>query len=855
MDDKNTPISRVTHESAEPTSTSAVGKDQPVSIAPKATVRDSSTSSLPATKKLQTKRAASAANSPNPSRESSPVRPTLKSTTAARSATGPNRSRKNSHQDVSPSRSTSTSTNPPSAAATQRALSAASIPSLHPTTSEPTIRAPVPQKPSAVPEIRETPRWPVSPRLRSPPPINRPSPFSPRKSDQEVPAINVQKILPSTEQQEGKQATTDSEAEDLLAPGMRTPARGASGASSTLETVQEISQPNTPRELSLDGMLEKENGMARVVAEPDNFEDNASNASNKTIKARPSVTANESGSESGGKGEIKMRSTSAAPQAGLRSNAPSTKSLSTVASRSKAGGEGSTQNMTVETETVSSIPQVALGGTAGGGNNGSIRAKPSSETIRPRKEKKKTARKAPSVTSGTASSKADIFEAKVASAVDEANSSDSEETFVYESNPPDVSDRPRRFHSRTPSATSMASQVEQRNGVRSILDGHHSVAMKKSMKFANSYNSGGPESTTGEDDGKGTARSAVGTGRGTTHHHHMGGRWSRNSGNGHPSLFDNESPFPNASKSKVAGNGPRQSSRPESPRVANMRMLPNGKLRSPILSGYDLDDGADDERTPLISSSVRSSRSQRRRPMGSSIRQLEHQASRENRSCMSRVAGCLVLMLMIVLVVAGAVGFILATTQALTDVKVVALKDVLASEQDIIFDMKVQARNPNLVVVTIDQADLVVFAKSKYAGTDSEWWRRPQNMLRRALRIRDDDPDDPPLGDDPTTNPNLEIGHVYNFDSPLTFEGSPFHGELAYSLGQIRIKHPGNHTEPAGSERWGRVLQHPFDLIVRGTLKYSLPLSPRVRSISVDGRITVQPNAADQDPDDIAHIS
>lgn len=709
---------------------------------------------------------------------------------------------------------------------------------------------------------------------------------------------------------------------------MRTPARGASGGSSTLETVQEISQPNTPRELSLDGILEKENGMARVVAEPDSFEDNASNASNKTIKAKPSVTANESGSESGGKGEIKMRSTSAAPQAGLRSNAPSTKSLSTGASRSKVGGEGSTRNMTVETETVSSIPQVALGGTAGGGNNGSIRAKPSSETIRPRKEKKKTARKAPSVTSGTgeqshlsrprphhhrhstrkemsdysnydywahgqgplsptnssyatspehqsilslrsrsstvstmlirarpASSKADIFEAKVASAVDEANSSDSEETFVYESNPPDVSDRPRRFHSRTPSATSMASQVEQRNGVRSILDGHHSVAMKKSMKFANSYNSGGPESTTGEDDGKGTTRSTVGTGRGTTHHHHMGGRWSRNGGNGHPSLFDNESPFPNASKSKVAGNGPRHSSRPESPRVANMRMLPNGKLRSPILSGYDLDDGADDERTPLITSSVRSNRSQRRRPMGSSIRQLEHQASRDNRSCMSRVAGCLVLTLMIVLVIAGAVGFILATTQALTDVKVVALKNVLASEQDIIFDMKVQARNPNLVVVTIDQADLVIFAKSKYAGTDSEWWRRPQNMLRRALRIRDDDPDDPPLGDDPTSNPNLEIGHVYDFDSPLTFEGSPFHGESAYSLGQIRIKHPGNHTEPAGSERWGRVLQHPFDLIVRGTLKYALPLSPRVRSIRVEGRITVQPNAADQDPDDIAHIS
>ena len=53
----------------------------------------------------------------------------------------------------------------------------------------------------------------------------------------------------------------------------------------------------------------------------------------------------------------------------------------------KKPSEGSsTKNMTVETETVSSVPIVAVGG--GGTINGSIRAKPSSETIRPKKEKK-----------------------------------------------------------------------------------------------------------------------------------------------------------------------------------------------------------------------------------------------------------------------------------------------------------------------------------------------------------------------------------------------------------------------------------------------------------------------------------
>lgn len=627
---------------------------------------------------------------------------------------------------------------------------------------------------------------------------------------------------------------------------MRTPARGASGGSSTLETVQEISQPNTPGN-SLDGALERVvNGTSTLT------EENSVEHAGMTLKSKPSLLANESGSESGGKGEIKMRSTSVAPPPVVRPSGPASKPFSAGVGRGKPSGEGSSRNMTVETETVSSIPQVAVGGPAGG-SNGSIRAKPSSETIRPKKEKKKTARKAPSVTSGTASTKADIFEAKVASAVDEANSSDSEETFVYESNPPDANDRPRRFHSRTPSATSMASQVDQRNGVRAFMDGQHSVAMKKSMKFANSYNSTGADSTTGDDDGKGTARSNMGTGRGTTHHHHIGGRWGRNGGNGHPSLFDNESPFANATKPKVAANTPRYAGRPESPRVGNVRMAGNGK-KSQISSGYDLDDGADDERTPLMST-VRSSRSNRsRRPLVSSMRQLEHQASRHNRSFLARFAGCLVVSVMIIFVISGAIAFVFATTQPLEDVEVLALKNVLASEQDVILDMKVQARNPNLVGVTIDSTDLVVFAKSKYAGTDSEWWQHPHNGdMKWGMRKRDDDPMDPPQGDDPNTNLNLEIGYVYEFDSPLTFDGSPFSHELTSSLGQIRVTHPGNKTVPAGSERWGRVLQHEFELIVRGTLKYTLPLSQRLRSISVKGQVTVQPNAADQDPDTV-HI-
>ncbi|RDL37483.1 Uncharacterized protein BP5553_04916 [Venustampulla echinocandica] len=918
------PLSSTTNSSRDQ-SRSTTPTPHPVRESSTTTTTTTTASTHPATK-LHPKRTLSATTSPIPSREPSPVRPSMKQGPSTRS-TRSDRSRKNSSQDVSPSRSTA-SANPPSAAATQRALSTTSIPTLYPNLSESTIRAPVPQKPLHPPESRDTPRWPTSPRLKSPPPINKPAIPSPRKTDQQDP-FNALRPSQPMEQVEGKQRISDSEAEDLLLPppGMRTPARGASSTTtSTLETVQEVSQASSPAQGLEDKMIEQlGNGIRKVFSGQDVFD----TSSEKTPKATSTQPANESGSESGGKGEIKMKTTSSATVTASRPSAPAVKSFGT--GRGKPSGEGSTRNMTVETETVSSIPQVAVGGPAA---NGSIRTKPSSETIRPKKEKKKSTRKAPSVTSGTgehsissrfrfphhsgrdisdsaatcrsperasgqgpysphkssfavspeytmlpasrrtslssiqrvssmltrihpASSKADIFEAKVASAVDEANSSDSEETFVYESNPPDTSDRPRRYHSRTPSTASMASQIDQRNGPRSAIDGGHSVAMKKSMKFANSFTSNGPDSTTGDDDGKGTARSNIGTGRGTTHHHHHIGRWGRNGGNGHASLFDNESPFPNATKSKFSGSGPRQTSGPTSPRLQNSRIMGNGKKFSPISSGYDLDDAADDERTPLMST-VRSGRSGRgRRGVAASIRQLEHQASRHDRSFLARFAGCLLLSIMIMLAISGAGAFMFATTQPLQGVKIVAIKNVLASEQDVIFNIKVQARNPNIVAVGIDTADIVIFAKSKYAGTDSEWWSHPPpgEMRRRRMRRNGDSGlSERAMGSHDDTDPNLQIGHVYELDSALSFEGSPFQHARTESVGQIHVDHPGNNTIPAGSQRWGRVLQHEFDLIVRGTLKYTLPLSSRVRSIPVEGRVTVKPNAADQDPDTV-HIN
>lgn len=438
----------------------------------------------------------------------------------------------------------------------------------------------------------------------------------------------------------------------------------------------------------------------------------------------------------------------------------------------------------------------------------------------------------------TASSKADIFEATIASAVD-ADTSDSEETFVYDSNPPDNAERTaRRFHSRTPSATSMASQAD-RQPVRSIygiMESGPAHGAKKGMKFVNSVPANGGDSLNPDDEGKGTGRSVGGSTRGTARHHHHIGRWGRQPHGNHASILDKDSPFPNAAKTKLNGPQSRTSSNPPSPRNLSHK-------RSNIqLTNYDVDDttGADDERTPLMGS-TRNQRSRRTRRGPHSLRQAESQTFNRRPSYLNRFAACLVLTMMFLLVITGAIGFMFATSQPLSDIDILSIKNVVTSEQVLMFDLTVKAHNPNIVVVTIDQANLEIFAKSEHAGTDSDWWKDPRG--HGEIHIADDPINDPPLDDDDDAKPNVLLGRITEFDSPLTFEGSLFHKGSSSSTGEMQLAYPGNGTA-GGSERWERIYQDEFDLIIKGVVKYTLPLSARVRSATVSGRTTVKPNSA-----------
>ena len=743
---------------------------------------------------------------------------------------------------------------------------------------------------------------------------------------------------------------------------MRTPVRGMSGNGPALETVQESSLPATP---AIGTAMSTSTSKGGSNDRPDRIEENPleeafGKETNSMIGSGNESTGNKSGDGKGADEVKDKRKTTTAANSAKPMGIHSKRSYTQLPfTKVKTASEGTVKNMTVETETVSSIPQVALGGGAGERNvlnrtetGGSLRLKPSSETVRPKKEKekKKVVRKAPSINAGTggfqskrihhhhhhhlhsrapspeplspfssvspdsacdqasehdkcmsalplgnsrdtylhhpcldstpssphkaegaprrrssaslmpfrgriASSKADIFEAKVATAVNETNSSDSEETFVYESNPPEPpSTRPHRFHSRTPSATSTKSQIRQ--------EPNHSVVGKKSMKFANNYNSINYAHDGGEGTVRGPHQSARTGGSNTPHHHHIG-RYGRG---GHASILS-DSPFPNAPKSgRLAANHlGHVSPRHGSPRGSHAVNVSKHSRKVEEVMSYDLEgEAADDERAPLLGS-IRMGRN-RRRPIPGSVRQM-YAEERGHRLC-GRVTAFTMLGSVLTILIAAIVAICILCSKPLVKVKTKGIEGVTASEAEIIFDVHIQAINPNIITVQVSDLDINVFAKSKYVGT-GEYWRHHDHMIERddAVASHDlrasslnelaasklarntvdqlggiDEGTDPI--DDPTTDSQtMLLGRIFQFDSPLIFEPSPFQQQPLSSVGEVKLLKPGNATEVNGSQRWERILLHDFELIVRGVMRYTSPISSKVHSATINGTKVVSPDS------------
>ncbi|RMZ73636.1 phospholipid metabolism enzyme regulator [Pyrenophora seminiperda CCB06] len=865
-------------------------------------------------------------SSPLSSREASPARPQQRNAPAANHPRPGFRSRKSS-TDGSPSRISSLANS--ATATVPRALSSTSIPELTPTSSTSstdtvrTVRASKPQQPAD----QASHQWPISPRLKSPPPADDGRPRSRtnslrsqiRKPEvQSTPAIVVQSSSPASLSGFPRNEGPASDPEEPQQLSMKAPSRG-SGLAPKLETVQESSSPAT---LGFGG-LEPQSLISLTAAQKSDAERNDVNSSKITedlSTKHDNNTKNNNNNKSTGSGSDSAtrsaRKGKMQEQRSTYSHRPHTvsakPSLSSMSNRSR---DPPLRNMTVETETVPSVAQASIVNqdrSASGRVDGGVRLKPSNETIRPKKDRKPAKRKAASINAGTgrlqhisyhyhlpsrpspglrsnptsnlgspvsyrsyddrpslmtmsppspglrmapprppslkyfysstnasyrtASSKADVFEQKVASAVDEADSSDSDATFIYESNPPEQPIRSRQpgHHSRTPSMTSLASLTDPRLQIR---DTQKHPSKKSSIKFTNPYNNA---SIDGDDRGEGTVRIGSARAGGGSHHHHIG-RHGQGRGALNHLVMDSDSSMPQSSR--VRGPSSRHTSQPNSPRMHQFNVgngHSNGiKKNGEYSAAYDLDaeNVADDERTPLISSGRSPRARTTRRGNGTSIRQHERRHHRDGGWC-RRFAGCLVLSILLLVVVFCAVGLVFATTKPLTSLMVRDIQNVVASQEEVMLDLIVDAVNPNIIGVTVSDMDVSLFAKSKHVGSDA-WWREhgngpqgpPDNVEHwKPIDTAGVDEGTDPVEGEPRT---MLLGRIYRFDSPLNFEGSFFQRHRGESIGELRLSHPGNKTEAGGSERWEEVLQYPFELIVRGNFKYTLPLSTQEFKVPV----------------------
>ena len=595
------------------------------------------------------------------------------------------------------------------------------------------------------------------------------------------------------------------------------------------------------------------------------------------------MPSNDSGSKSMKPAQPELKNApidrSATPTPQPPSRKPSTSSLAPTKTRTNAEGS---RHMTVETETVSSIPQNVTStdraGSARVGTAGSLRARPSSDTIRPKKEKKKTAKRPPPIVSGPGSSKAEIFEQRVASEI-EGESTDSDETFVYESNPADAQAR-MRHHSRTPSSASLSAAPERQRLPGRVLTGaefamERPVRPKRSMKFASSSYAGSMMDDDATEVNQGTVRThhnMRSTPRPDAQHKHVG-RIYRD-GHGSDSPLDSDSPFTQAQRMRNATSGWRS---PRGERDSRHDRTPTRKNFDGLPFDATASGTSEDERAPLL----RNLRNPRiRGPHHLSRADIYASPERSNRCRSSSTIVLTIAAIAIAIALLGSCGLFLVT-KPLYDVSVMEIHNVLASEQEIMLDLLVQAVNPNVATITVNDMDVNVFAKSRYVGDPDHdnndnngsdvniVHSRPDYRRIKGRRSPHRGVVPSPLphipnaaggvddGTDPIPCPPWEpdclmpgqdhdrqtmlLGRIFHFDSALSYDPSPLRRNPSNSSGEFRLAKPGNRTESGGSERWERVLQHPFELIVRGILKYQLPLSTRVQTKSIGASVAVFP--------------
>lgn len=256
-----------------------------------------------------------------------------------------------------------------------------------------------------------------------------------------------------------------------------------------------------------------------------------------------------------------------------------------------------------------------------------------------------------------------------------------------------------------------------------------------------------------------------------------------------------------------------------------------------------------------------------------------------------RMALWLILTILMLLAVGFSLGFLLATTKPLHSVGIADIFDVLVSDEELMFDVVVEGINPGFLSIEVSEVDLDVFARSAYVKDEIV---EEGTSLSSALSASSEAGKGKDKNKSGAST--MLLGNIRHFEVPLSFQGGVFSRRKQKSIGQLRLVHPGRNTtasnggndgddddddddnddkdenngggdgpgnvpnrdfdgdddfsfnllaEPKtledggdsdldhGQKRWARVNLHPFDLIIRGVLRYDLILSPMTKVASI----------------------
>ena len=173
-----------------------------------------------------------------------------------------------------------------------------------------------------------------------------------------------------------------------------------------------------------------------------------------------------------------------------------------------------------------------------------------------------------------------------------------------------------------------------------------------------------------------------------------------------------------------------------------------------------------------------------------------------------------IVLVLILLATGFSFGFILATNKELQDFDILLLDNVISSAEELIFDITASAFNPGFITITMDTIDIDVFAKSEPV-LDTE---------------------------------ALFLGTIEEMETPLTFAGGFFNRRYAASTTALKIISPGNSTL-SDNMKWRKLIKYDYELVLRGTMKYSIPFFDSVRSVNVQKSAVISGRKGEHDED------